>query len=54
MTFLLFSQVMRLFEQEFTEQLLNRNFDIFPNEISTHSLREKGLKQPLRLYRPAK
>jgi len=27
MTFLLFSQVMRLFEQELTEQLLNRNFD---------------------------
>jgi len=54
MTFLLFSQVMRIFEQEFTEQLLNRNFDIFPDKINSFSLWEKGLNQQLRLYEPTK
>jgi len=50
MTFLLFSQVMRIFEQEFTEQLLNRNFDIFPNKISSLSLWEKGHSQQIWIW----
>jgi hypothetical protein len=55
MTFLLFSQVMRIFEQQVTEQRLNRNIDIYldrtapsPGEgralTPTLSRRERGAK----------
>jgi hypothetical protein len=32
---------MRIFEQEFTEQLLNRDFGIFPEERNSLSLWER-------------
>ena len=41
MTFLQFSLVMRIFEQELTEQLLNSNYGIFPEEKNSLSLWER-------------